>query len=125
MCIRDSSGTVPVLIGLKKADAYKLLSESGYAVAAEYRTSQQPKDLVIDQQPFAGSLLDPGGRVTVIISSGSTTTSTNPPTHTAVTVPSLTGLSLQAARDALQEVCLLYTSPSPRDGLLSRMPSSA
>ena len=23
------------------------------------------------------------------------------------------------------QVCLLYTSPSPRDGLLSRMPSSA
>ena len=27
--------------------------------------------------------------------------------------------------DALREDCLLYTSPSPRDGLLSRMPSSA
>ena len=26
---------------------------------------------------------------------------------------------------AQQAVCLLYTSPSPRDGLLSRMPSSA
>ena len=25
----------------------------------------------------------------------------------------------------LSYVCLLYTSPSPRDGLLSRMPSSA
>ena len=25
----------------------------------------------------------------------------------------------------LPESCLLYTSPSPRDGLLSRMPSSA
>ena len=25
----------------------------------------------------------------------------------------------------LDELCLLYTSPSPRDGLLSRMPSSA
>ena len=25
----------------------------------------------------------------------------------------------------LNIVCLLYTSPSPRDGLLSRMPSSA
>ena len=25
----------------------------------------------------------------------------------------------------LQGICLLYTSPSPRDGLLSRMPSSA
>ena len=27
--------------------------------------------------------------------------------------------------DALEYTCLLYTSPSPRDGLLSRMPSSA
>ena len=26
---------------------------------------------------------------------------------------------------ALWDICLLYTSPSPRDGLLSRMPSSA
>ena len=26
---------------------------------------------------------------------------------------------------ALKQDCLLYTSPSPRDGLLSRMPSSA
>ena len=26
---------------------------------------------------------------------------------------------------AMQNICLLYTSPSPRDGLLSRMPSSA
>ena len=25
----------------------------------------------------------------------------------------------------LSQICLLYTSPSPRDGLLSRMPSSA
>ena len=25
----------------------------------------------------------------------------------------------------LHQLCLLYTSPSPRDGLLSRMPSSA
>ena len=29
------------------------------------------------------------------------------------------------ARRALDYFCLLYTSPSPRDGLLSRMPSSA
>mgnify|MGYP003302840225 CR=1 FL=1 len=27
--------------------------------------------------------------------------------------------------DTFTEGCLLYTSPSPRDGLLSRMPSSA
>ena len=28
-------------------------------------------------------------------------------------------------RDIWIQDCLLYTSPSPRDGLLSRMPSSA
>ena len=31
----------------------------------------------------------------------------------------------QHYRAAVLETCLLYTSPSPRDGLLSRMPSSA
>ena len=31
----------------------------------------------------------------------------------------------QALLDAGLYTCLLYTSPSPRDGLLSRMPSSA
>ena len=30
-----------------------------------------------------------------------------------------------ASSHRLHLVCLLYTSPSPRDGLLSRMPSSA
>ena len=34
--------------------------------------------------------------------------------------------SVQTVSDLTDEwVCLLYTSPSPRDGLLSRMPSSA
>ena len=31
----------------------------------------------------------------------------------------------QDAQDDIPQTCLLYTSPSPRDGLLSRMPSSA
>ena len=53
--------------------------------------------------------------------------------------PSVKGLATVFDRDILiycisqcmaalnegREVCLLYTSPSPRDGLLSRMPSSA
>ena len=33
--------------------------------------------------------------------------------------------SLKPHQIAHQGICLLYTSPSPRDGLLSRMPSSA
>ena len=37
------------------------------------------------------------------------------------------GAVVQTTGDVLDPVytCLLYTSPSPRDGLLSRMPSSA
>ena len=34
----------------------------------------------------------------------------------------LSGIGLMGLRN---KACLLYTSPSPRDGLLSRMPSSA
>ena len=36
------------------------------------------------------------------------------------------GLAMQMFADENDDmICLLYTSPSPRDGLLSRMPSSA
>ena len=33
--------------------------------------------------------------------------------------------AIDGAEAAQKKCCLLYTSPSPRDGLLSRMPSSA
>ena len=35
------------------------------------------------------------------------------------------GIARQPEAAATITTCLLYTSPSPRDGLLSRMPSSA
>ena len=34
-------------------------------------------------------------------------------------------MSPRIVKDRICTTCLLYTSPSPRDGLLSRMPSSA
>ena len=37
----------------------------------------------------------------------------------------LSSLDNQVATSTLYRVCLLYTSPSPRDATLSRMPSSA
>ena len=42
------------------------------------------------------------------------------PIDSTITVKQLKGI-----RNFDTDVCLLYTSPSPRDGLLSRMPSSA
>ena len=41
----------------------------------------------------------------------------------SVTIARSKGTQLRNVTDYM--VCLLYTSPSPRDGLLSRMPSSA
>ena len=44
----------------------------------------------------------------------------------AVVLKGMTRAETAALTDAmLHSGCLLYTSPSPRDGLLSRMPSSA
>ena len=37
----------------------------------------------------------------------------------------LNNLATSKSVDSTSNTCLLYTSPSPRDGLLSRMPSSA
>ena len=39
--------------------------------------------------------------------------------------PEWLGRILTTHYNSREQVCLLYTSPSPRDGLLSRMPSSA
>ena len=51
-------------------------------------------------------------------------------TYSRYLVPALSGfqgISVFLDADMLlqADICLLYTSPSPRDGLLSRMPSSA
>ena len=48
------------------------------------------------------------------------------PTHAQATARALATHADAVLKDAAEAVgCLLYTSPSPRDGLLSRMPSSA
>ena len=73
-----------------------------------------------------------GSNVTLGTVSGSTGTFSGNLTTSAYTVCSVNGTisaagTTQGAATALAKSynCLLYTSPSPRDGLLSRMPSSA
>ena len=44
--------------------------------------------------------------------------------HDALTAPAITE-DASTGEVHRRHHCLLYTSPSPRDGLLSRMPSSA
>ena len=46
-------------------------------------------------------------------------------TPTTVLIQGETGTGKEVISRALHEFCLLYTSPSPRDNRVSRMPSSA
>ena len=48
-----------------------------------------------------------------------------PITDAGTVIPVLFQGAIPVFADLDPETCLLYTSPSPRDGLLSRMPSSA
>ena len=61
----------------------------------------------------------------VYVDSGSTDGSVQMALRLGVEVVELDMTIPFTAARARNEGCLLYTSPSPRDGLLSRMPSSA
>ena len=45
--------------------------------------------------------------------------------HLSIDIDSLQKEIKEYIKKNVPKACLLYTSPSPRDGLLSRMPSSA
>ena len=71
----------------------------------------------------------PGATMSVRVRGGISITQSNEPLYIIDGFPTEDGMSsLDPADiesiDVLKD-CLLYTSPSPRDGLLSRMPSSA
>ena len=67
------------------------------------------------QRPFFGTRTADIGRKTQLLS----------PTHQTKCVLARVLFHRNMPRLPLHHSCLLYTSPSPRDGLLSRMPSSA
>ena len=61
--------------------------------------------------------------VTVLASSAALAAFPDKPIRVVIGFPA--GGPLDQHARLLSDRCLLYTSPSPRDGLLSRMPSSA
>ena len=67
------------------------------------------QSIVIENRPGAGG-----------IAAGEAVARAEPDGHTLLLMSNGTAVSAGLFRN-----CLLYTSPSPRDGLLSRMPSSA
>ena len=58
---------------------------------------------------------------TALAGQGAVAAGGQPPAASAAATPAATSTTTST----MTTTCLLYTSPSPRDGLLSRMPSSA
>jgi serine/threonine-protein kinase len=79
---------VPGVVGQDKNVATGALQDKGFNVTTQPVTSNQPKDRVISQNPSAGTTVDKGSRVTLLISKG----------PEKITVPSVVG---QAQADAV------------------------
>ena len=126
-------------LGVHKSTAFRLVStleQGGLVEQAEERgkyrlgmgilrlagATTARLDLVQEARPICRKLAsDTGETVNVAVLSG----------HSALYLDQVAGASSLQPHNwvgqhiSLSRICLLYTSPSPRDGLLSRMPSSA
>ena len=72
-----------------------------------------------------GTIVTSGGSQTFTAASGTQSSVTVSGLDNAVTSVEVIATVFQSDRSAKVKTCLLYTSPSPRDATLSRMPSSA
>jgi serine/threonine-protein kinase len=61
---------VPSVVGQDRAVATGTLQDKGFNVTVQPVTSNQPKDRVISQNPSAGTTVDKGSRVTLLVSKG-------------------------------------------------------
>ena len=105
---------IPARLASTRLDRKLLLKETGKSVLQHtYEAasqSQKAKQVIVaaDHQEIVAEVESFGGRVVL-----------TDPDHVCGTD------RIAEVANTLPEFCLLYTSPSPRDGLLSRMPSSA
>lgn len=83
--------TVPAVRGIAEGQAVREMQEKGFAVEVEERPSDSGIGYVLETDPAAGSRLEDGSTVKLVVSANRT-------------VPNVTGLSLAEARDALDEM---------------------
>ena len=92
-----AGATVPSVVGLRQARAVSVLERAGYVAGASRTPSAEPRGIVVDQDPGAGTALASGGTVAIVVSSGpevvTTVETVTEPTETiaTITVPSVVG----------------------------------
>jgi serine/threonine-protein kinase len=91
--------TVPQVVGRDRAAAVAILSRDGFQPVTRPRTSTQPKDQVLAQDPGAGSKVKKNSTVTLTVSAG--------PGQT--TVPQVVRLTATSAQGRLQKAGLRWT----------------
>ena len=97
-------------------------------MGSEYERDRDKGTLEISQTQFIQSVLNRFGvSKSSLIPATPSLDLRNVSEETVVGVPfrEIVGSLMWVANQTRPDICLLYTSPSPRDGLLSRMPSSA
>lgn len=103
---------VPNLVGLSEADAGKAIEAGGFSAVVYDVPSEEPKGVVVAQEPAAGERAPAGSRVRLNVSTGSQQgeeAEREPPAQ--VTVPDLTGMK---GREAALLVRRTGLKPDPK-----------
>lgn len=91
------AAVVPNVIGLQEETALQTLEAAGFSTRSHNTESNEPAGIVTEQDPAAGTEVEPGERVTIRVSEG-------PPD--LATVPDVVGLNILDARSAIRDVGL-------------------
>lgn len=89
-------GAVPLVIGLREERAEELVREEGFEPTVDRKASAKPKGVVFEQKPAAGTELERGETILLVVSNG-------PP---KATVPDVVGQPVAEAVEDLQAVGL-------------------
>jgi serine/threonine-protein kinase len=87
---------IPDVAGYDEATARLLVESAGLTVGTEASQTAAPRGVVVNSRPPSGTALNPGGRVTLVVSVGAPT----------ITVPNVVGLTLDEAKARIEEAGL-------------------
>ena len=109
---------IPNLVGLNQSAARVTTNNAGLLPKFVERFIDDPKGLIVEQQPGAGAFQSQGGKVTLVVSKG----------PRPVALPNVVGAPLPAAQAALEQAQFVVTSElqyhetAPKNTVMSTVP---